>query len=192
VNLEDDDTTALLAAWSAGDEQAGARLTRRLYPELRRIAARQLASAPGDITLQPTELVNEAFLRLVDQQTAWKNRAHFFAIAARVIRRVLANQVRDRRRQKRGGGAVRVSLEDEPLAAPEVPPDVVALDEALGRLEQIDETACRVVELRYFGGLTIDETAQVLAVGRATVVRAWRYARAWLKDDLTTSGVASI
>lgn len=193
------DTTSLLVAWSAGDDKAGEALMERLYPELRQLAARRLRASGEDLTFEPTDLTHQAFLRLVDQRrTDWKDRAHFFAIAARVTRRVLVNYLRDRSRQKRGGGMVRTPLESiaEMRAAATrdsaAPPgsldgylDLLALEEALNELEKIDPRAVRLVELRYFGGLAMEEVADVLGVSRATAVRDWRSARIWLKDFLT-------
>lgn len=186
--IDVEETTSLLRAWTRGDEQAGDRLMERLYPDLRRLAASRLEEAGSDLTLQPTELVHEAYVRLVDQRrTQWQSRAHFFAIAARLVRRVLLNYARDRRRQKRGGGLTLLPLDEVRTAgAGETPPalDLLALDEALGRLAAIDPTAERVIELRYFGGLTVEETAEALGIGRATVVRSWRSGRIWLKELL--------
>jgi RNA polymerase sigma factor (TIGR02999 family) len=196
--VSSDDTTALLAAWSAGDADAGDRLAERLYPELRRLAARRLREAGRDLTLQPTELVHEAYLRLVDQtRTRWQSRAHFFAIASRTLRRVLANHARDRGRLKRGGGAHLVALDGElPLeiaqapASPLTEVDVLALEEALAVLEQVDPESARLVELRFYGGLSVEETAEVLGVSRTAVIRGWRSARAWLKSWL--DGTAAV
>jgi RNA polymerase sigma factor (TIGR02999 family) len=179
------ETTELLQAWAAGDEGAGSRLIARVYPQLRRLAAAQLRSVGSDEALQPTEVAHEAYLKLIDQKrTDWRSRAHFFAITTRLIRRILLNHARDHRRRKRGGGTVRVRLDDVELEVPATAIDLIALDDALERLAGVDERAARVVELRYFGGLTIDEVAATLAVGPATVERQWRSARVWLRAHL--------
>ena len=155
-----------------------------VYDELRVIAGRHLARERPERTLQTTALVNEAYLKLIDQRRVdWQNRAHFFAIAARLMRRILLDAARQRRREKRGGGAVGVSLEDRPVAAPASPidlPDLIALDRALQELEALDPDQGRIVELRFFGGLTVEETATVLDVSPATVKREWAMAKAWL------------
>ncbi len=180
------EVTRLLLAWGDGDESALASLTPLVYQELRRRAHRYMSGERAGHTLQTTALVNEAYLRLVEQdRVRWQNRAHFFAIAAQIMRRILLNYARDQQREKRGGGAVRVSLS---AVAPELGEEFVellALDEALERLALVDERKQRVVELRYFGGLSVDETAEVLKVSPVTVMRDWNLAKAWLLRELT-------
>jgi RNA polymerase sigma factor (TIGR02999 family) len=180
--------TQLLIAWSAGRREALDDLLPLVYEELRRLAARYLRHEPGDHTLQPTALVHEAYLRLIDQRRVqWRNRAHFYGVAAQIMRRILVDHARARRAEKRGAGWERVPLvEDEtPAGAGDV--DVLALDEALGRLAAFDSQQERIVELRYFGGLTIDEVAEVVGLSAATVVREWTIAKAWLRAELSES-----
>ena len=184
-----DDVTRLLDEWSHGDRSALDRLLPFVYGELRRIAARQLRSERAGHTLQPTALVHEAFLRLADQRTVdWHNRAHFYGVAAHVMRRVLVDYARRRAAKKRGDGADRVPLESvvDTVTATEIP--VLSLDQALTRLEQIDRGLARIVELRAFGGLTIDEAAHVLNVSPSTAKREWRTAKAWLARELAGEG----
>lgn len=173
-----EDVTTLLQAWSRGDQAAEAKLIPLVYDTLRQVAQAYLQRRPGQ-TLQPTDLVHEAYLKLIPQRHVnWQNRSHFYGIAARMMRRVLADHARRRRK------AERVTL-DSMFDAPGQPPlDIVALDEALRALESVDPQKCRIVELRYFGGLTVEETAQALRVSTSTVVRQWRAARAWLYREL--------
>ena len=178
--------TQLLAAWSGGDQAALEALTPLVHQELHRLAARYMAGErPGHI-LQATALVNEAYMRLVDwKDVRWQNRAHFFGMAAQIMRRVLVDVARSRDRAKRGGAQLQVSLSEAalvPAAAESV--DLVQLDEALGRLEALDPRQCRVVELRFFAGLSLEETAHVLDVSVGTVRRDWSLARAWLYREL--------
>jgi RNA polymerase sigma factor (TIGR02999 family) len=179
------EVTQLLQEWSSGRQDALDRLLPQIYAELRRLAASYLRRERRDHTLQPTALVHEAFLKLVDQRAVrWQNRAHFFGIAAQAMRRILVDHARAHGAGKRGSGERPVSL-DETLvltAAPDV--DLLALDEALTRLAAIDVQQSRVVELRYFGGLTMDETAEVLRISQATVGREWTLAKAWLYAEL--------
>ena len=188
-----DDVTELLDDWSRGDRGALDRLLPLVYAELRRIATRQLRKERAGHTLQPTALVHEAYLRLVEQRNVdWQNRAHFFGVAAGIIRRILVDHARRHAAAKRGNGAHRVSLEKIAGTAtlPEIP--VMALDHALDRLEQIDRGLAQIVELRAFSGLTIDEAAHVLQVSPSTAKREWRTAKAWLARELGLgSGVAS-
>jgi RNA polymerase sigma factor (TIGR02999 family) len=182
--------TQLLAAWGRGDEAAREELLPIVYDELRRIARSHLARERRDHTLQPTALVNEVYLLLVDQREInWQSRAHFFGIAARLMRQILMHHAEARRAAKRGGQKQRLSLSDvDQLAggkAGKEEIDALALDEALRRLERIDAPQCRIVELRFFGGLTIEETAEVLATSPATVKREWNAARAWLRHALS-------
>lgn len=176
-----EDVTGLLRAWSRGDPDAAERLVPLVYDELRRQAARYLRRERRDHTLRPTALVHEAYLRLVDQRNAvWKNRAQFFAVAAQVMRRILVDHARGHRADKRGGSCCRVSL-DEGLAVREPRDlDLVDLEEALVELSTLDPRKARMVELRFFGGLRLEDTAEVLGVSPATVTREWRMAKAWL------------
>jgi RNA polymerase sigma factor (TIGR02999 family) len=181
------DVTALLGDWSRGNRDALNRLLPLVYGELRRVAARQLRIERADHTLQPTALVNEAYIRLVDQrQVDWQNRAHFFGVAARIMRRILVDHARRHAASKRGDGVQCVSIDEakEAAAPDEIP--ILALDIALERLEKIDSELAKIVELRAFGGLTIDEAAHVLAVSPSTAKRDWRTAKAWLHRELGT------
>lgn len=180
------EVTGLLRAWSQGDEQALERLTPLVYDELRRIAGRYMARERPDHTLQATALVNEAYLRLVDAKgVSWQDRAHFFAISARTMRHILVDFARSRRYQKRGGGAEPVSLEESLVIQGQPGADLVALDDALNALAEMDARSSRVVELRFFGGLTVEETAEVLKVSPETVMRDWKVAKAWLLRELS-------
>ena len=181
-----EDVTELLLAWSRGDRQALDRLVPLVYSELKRRAGAQLARERGSHTLQPTALVHEAFLRLVDQRSAhWNDRAQFFGVAAQVMRRILVDHARARGAAKRGGDAVRISLDDAGDASTSPETDILLLNQALERLARLDERQARVVELRYFGGLTVEEVAAVLEVSQITVKRDWAMARAWLYRELT-------
>ena len=187
------DVTQLLLAWGGGDRSAGERLLPAVYAELKHQAARAMRGERSGHTLEPTALVHEAYLRLVDQRRAeWRSRAHFFGVAAQVMRRVLVDHARGRHAAKRGGAMERVTLGDADGAAasPDAPGGgvgVLALHDALDRLAAFDPEQARVVELRYFGGLSIDETAAALGVSAATVKREWAIARAWLRRELGTS-----
>ena len=181
--------TELLAAWGEGDRAALDRLTPLVHGELRRIARLHMRGERGGHTLQTTALVNEAYLRLVEQRQArWQNRAHFFAIAAQQMRRILVDYARRRLYRKRGGGALQVSLAEAEALPVEREPDLVALDEALERLAGFDPRRARVVELKFFGGLSNDETAEVLKVSAGTVERDWAIAKAWLRKELEGGG----
>jgi RNA polymerase sigma factor (TIGR02999 family) len=177
--------TKLLAAWAGGDLAAIDQLTPLIHEDLRRIARRHLArEGPGHI-LQPTALVNEAYVRLLDsQQVQWRDRAHFFALAARLMRRILVDDARARKYQKRGGDRQQVTLDGEALVGRERPPDLVALDDALEALAAIDPRRSRVVELRFFGGMSGEETAAILGISTETVTRDWRLAKTWLLREL--------
>jgi RNA polymerase sigma factor (TIGR02999 family) len=179
------DVTALLGDWSRGNRTALGQLLPLVYAELRRVAARQLRSERADHTLQPTALVHEAYIRLVDQrQVDWQNRAHFFGVAAQVMRRILVDHARRHAANKRGQGVRSVSMDDaQDVAAPNQIP-ILALDHALDRLDKVDAELTRIVELRAFGGLTIEEAAQVLGVSPSTAKRDWRTAKAWLSREL--------
>jgi RNA polymerase sigma-70 factor, ECF subfamily len=182
------DVTHLLVAWAAGDKTALDKLMPLVYRELRYLAKRQLRRERRDHTLQTTALVNEAYLRLVQQRDAqWQHRSQFFAIAASLMRRILVDHARRRRYQKRGGGAVRVTIEDLALASPARPHEIVALDDALRELDKRDKRKATVVELRYFGGLTVEEIADLLGVAPVTVKRDWVLAKAWLYRHMATT-----
>jgi RNA polymerase sigma factor (TIGR02999 family) len=174
----------LLADWSTADPAARDALVAIVYEELRRLAHHYMQGERANHTLQTTALVNEAYLRLTDlTRMQWRDRAHFFAMAATLMRRVLVDHARDRARDKRGGGVVFTALADEQVAAPSTI-DALALDEALDRLATIDPLHARIVELRYFAGLTIEETSAALGISPATVKREWTWARAWLYHQL--------
>ncbi len=180
--------TALLAAWSDGDRAALDQLMPLVYDELRRMAHRYLGRERAGHTLQSAALVNEAYLKLIGEQNMnWQNRAHFFAVAAQLMRMILVDYARTRNRDRRGGGAQRVSLEDALMAADEQSADLVALDDALKGLAVFDERKSKVAELRFFGGLSVEETASVLKVAPVTVMREWRLAKAWLFRELSKS-----
>ena len=175
------DVTRLLANWSKGDKSALDQLMPLVHAELRRIAQSQMRHERGNHTLQATALVNEAYIKLAGQENfEWQNRAHFFAVCAQVMRHILVDHARAHARDKRGGGAIQVSLSQVAVASGEEAGDFVALDEALRALEIIDPQKGKIVELRYFGGLTTEETAEVLDISPRTVRREWRRAKAWL------------
>ena len=179
------DITRLLIAWCEGDTKALGSLIPLVENELHRIARHYMRRENPGHTLQTTALVNEAYLRLVNQKNVrWQNRAHFFGIAAQIMRRILLNYARDRHRHKRGGRAVQVSLSEVAVMSEEKSAELIALDEALERLALIDERKARVVELRYFGGLSVEETAEVLKVAPVTIIRHWNMAKAWLAREL--------
>ncbi len=180
------DVTSLLAAAAAGDRQAAADLLPLVYDELRKLAAARMAAESPDHTLQPTALVHEAYLRLVGpvDDGRWDNRGHFFAAAAEAMRRVLVNYARDRNRQKRGGGRVRVELLDRAGALAEDPDLILSLDELLARLSAEDPAAARVAHLHLFGGLSVADAGDAAGVSRPVAYRNWKYARAWLRDAL--------
>ena len=186
TDISSSDVTGLLVQWSRGDQQALERLMPLIYAECRRIAARQLRQERRDHTLDPTALVHELYLRLVDQRRAtWENRAQFFGIAAQIMRRILVDHARARQTAKRGGSALLVSLD----AAADTPndthvEDVLAIDEALDTLSALDAEQVRIIELRFFAGLTVEETAHVVGRSPRTVKREWRLAKAWLHREL--------
>jgi RNA polymerase sigma factor (TIGR02999 family) len=187
VQSQNHDVTGLLAAWSGGDAQALEALTPVVYDELRRIAGRYLRRERPGHTLQGTEIVHEAYLRLVNQRVHWQNRAHFYGIAAQFIRRILVDHARNRQAQKRGAGGVKLSL-DEAIATPERRDiDLVKLDDALSDLAKLDSQQARIVELRYFAGLSVEETAEVVGISPATVKRDWTTAKAWLYRALSAN-----
>jgi RNA polymerase sigma factor (TIGR02999 family) len=179
------DVTRLLLAWSGGDREALEKLLPLVYSELRRRAESQMRRERSEHTLQPTALVHEAYLKLVDQQgVAWKDRTHFFAVASRAMRQILVDHARRRRTEKHGGREVRLSVEDVELATEPRSLDLLALDLALDRLAALDERQSRLVELRVFAGLTIEEAADVLGCSHATVSRDWKHAEAWLHREM--------
>jgi RNA polymerase sigma factor (TIGR02999 family) len=180
--------TQLLLDWSEGNHAALEQVTPLVYGELHRLAHRHMNRERAGHTLQTSALVNEAFLRLVDQRNVkWNNRAHFFGLAAQMMRRILVDYARSHLYAKRGAGAVHVSLDQVGLASDEPTAEVTALDEALGKLESIDPQQARVVELKFFGGLTIKETAEVMGISVDMVKREWSTARAWLYREMTGS-----
>jgi len=179
------DITALLVDWSKGDKAALDKLFPLVERELHRLAHSYMRKERSNHTLQTTALVNEAYLRLVDQRdTRWQNRAHFFGIAAQIMRRILMNYARDRQRIKRGGGAIQMSLSETDVVSVTKVSELLALDEALDRLAAIDKRKAKVVEFRYFGGLSVEETAEVLDVSSITVTRDWNMAKAWLAREI--------
>jgi RNA polymerase sigma-70 factor, ECF subfamily len=181
-----EEVTHLLLAWSRGDRSALDRLISLVYKELRRLAHRYMGQERAGHTLQTTALVNEAYLRLIDaSRVRWQNRAHFFAVSAQLMRRILVDFARAHRNLKRGGEAQQVSLDEVLLLPREPDADLVALDEALTALAAIDPRQARAVELRFFGGLSVEETAEVLKVSPETVHRDWRAAKAWLLRELS-------
>jgi RNA polymerase sigma-70 factor (ECF subfamily) len=185
VDVPSHDVTRLLARWTDGDEAALQQLVPIVHEELRRLARRQMAGERPGHTLQPTALVNEAYLRLVNlKQMHWQNRAHFFAMGARLMRRILVDFARSRGYRKRGGGAKQVSFTEALDVAGGQPTDVVALNDALEALAAVDERKSQVVELRFFGGLSVEETAEVLNVSRETIKRDWTFAKMWLLRHL--------
>jgi RNA polymerase sigma factor (TIGR02999 family) len=181
--------TELLRNWSDGDKQAQEELFQVVYNELHRQAARYLRNEQPGISLQTTDLIHEAYLRLTGQQHfEWQNRLHFFAIAAKVMRHILVDHVRSRQAAKRGGSDIRLPLEDAMVVLPGQDLDLVALDEALTRLAEIDPQQSQIVELRFFSGLSVEETAKVLDVSERTVKRDWNVAKAWLRRELSRGG----
>ena len=187
--MGDVDVTTLLLDWSHGDKTALERLTPLVYDELRRLAKRYLRKERSGHTLQSTALANEAYLRLVDQsQVQWQNRAHFFGVAAQMIRRILVDYARARHANKRGSGFTLLSLDDAMGVPEKRSVELIALDEALIELGRLDERASRIVELRFFVGLSVEETAEVVDVSPATVKREWTSAKAWLFRELRERG----
>jgi RNA polymerase sigma factor (TIGR02999 family) len=184
--------TALLIDWRGGDERAVQKLLPVVHGELRRIARRQMAGERREHVLQATALVNEAYLRLVDvRHVQWQDRAHFFAMAARLMRRVLVDFARAQKNQKRGGALQRVTFDQNLPVASETPEDVIAIDEALRSLAVQYERKSQVVELRFFGGLSVEETAEVLKISQETVMRDWKFAKNWLMRELSRSATAN-
>jgi RNA polymerase sigma factor (TIGR02999 family) len=182
--LTSDNLTALLVEWREGDEAALNRLMPLVYDQLRRIAHRYVQRERDGHTLQTSALINEAYLRLADQEVAWQNRSHFFAVTARVMRHILIDHARRRRYAKHGGEARQVPIEEASAMSLERAAELIALEEALDELAKLDQRKSRVVELRYFGGLSLEETAEVLDISLMTVRRDWRAAKAWLYRQL--------
>jgi len=180
--------TEQLIAWSKGDDAALEQLIPAVYQELRRMADHYLRGEDSGHSLQPTALVHEAYLRLIDQTNVeWQNRAHFFGVAAQMMRRILIDHAKAKHRVKRGGTAVKVMLDENVNFTQERASELLALDDALQSLARMDERKSRIVELRYFGGLTVEETAQVLGISDKTVMRDWNLAKAWLYRELTSN-----
>src|ERR1041385_387269 len=178
--------TGLLQAWNGGDNQALDQLTPLVYGELYRAARRCLSRRRRGQTLQTTALINELYVKMIDlRRVSWQNRAHFFAVCARQMRRILVDFFRSGQYQKRGGGAERVSLDTSAVVSREARRDLLAIDEALNRLAAVDGRKSQVVELRFFGGLSVKETAEVLKVSPETVMRDWKLAKAWLLGELS-------
>ena len=178
--------TELLSRWNEGDTAARDALIPIVYNELRRVAKRCLGGQRSDHTLQPTALVHEAYLRLVKQDSMGQNRAHFFAMAAKAMRQILVDHARRRAAAKRGGGAVALVLEEAMAPQKNVTLDLIALDDALKRLAALDPRQCEIVELRFFGGLSVEETSQVVDISPATIKREWATARLWLHREMST------
>jgi RNA polymerase sigma factor (TIGR02999 family) len=183
------EVTRLLIAWSDGDQAALDELLPLVYQELHRLAHRHLRRERGGHTLQTTALVHEAYLRLIDQkEVQWRNRAHFFALSAQMMRRILVDSARARKRRKRGGGALQITFDEGLEVSDERAAEVVALDEALQSLAEFDQRKSRMVELRFFAGLSIEETAEVLGVSPGTVMRDWTLAKTWLQREIKKRG----
>ena len=177
--------TRLLVAWGRGDESALEQLAPLVHQELHRLAHRYMKNEPAGHVLQTSALVNEAYIRLIDWKTVkWQNRAHFFAVSAQMMRRILVDFARDRQYIKRGGGTVQVSLSEAASLAEYKGSDFVALDEALNALAELDQRKCQVVEMRFFGGLSVKEVSEVLSVSEETVMRDWKLAKVWLLREL--------
>jgi RNA polymerase sigma factor (TIGR02999 family) len=184
-SVSQQEVTQLLADWSRGDDAAFAKLTPLIYEELRRIAHRHMGGQRPDHTLQTTALVNEAYLRLADQtKPNWQSRAHFFAVAARAMRQIVVDYAKSQRAQKRGGGALKIELDEGAIVSPEQSQEIIDLHEALERLGTLDSRKAQVVELKFFGGLNYDEIAEVLKIARMTVRRDWEFAKLWLYTEL--------
>ena len=184
------EVTSLLLASSQGDEEALNKLLPLVYAELRKLASRYLRKERPDHSLQATALVHEAYLRLVGQEVSWQNRAHFFGVAAEMMRRILIDNARKHQASKRGSGAIKLALDEALDMADEKAAELIALDDALKALAVFDEQKSKIVELRFFGGLSIEETAQVMGLSAATVVRQWKLAKAWLYHEVNRSSDA--
>jgi len=192
LSMSSHQITELLVAWSEGDRSALEQLTPLVHAELRRLAHRYMNGERAGHTLQTTALVNEAYLRLIDwKNVRWQNRAHFFGVSAQLMRRILVDYARERQYLKRGGGALQVSLSEAGALSVELSSDLVALDEALTALSKMDRRKEQVVELRFFGGLSVEEAAEVLQVSAETVMRDWRLAKVWLLRELDKNSCES-
>ena len=184
-----EEVTQLLVAWESGDQAALNQLMPLVYDELRQIAHRYLRRERADHTLQTTALVNEAYLKLVGEKNpSWQSRAHFFAAAANVMRHILVDYARTRNRSRRGGGAQQVPLDDALIVSTERASELLVLDDALNGLEKFDVRKSRIAELRYFGGLSVEETAEVLHISPTTILREWRLTKAWLHHEMSKGG----
>jgi RNA polymerase sigma factor (TIGR02999 family) len=187
-----EEITQLLLKWSKGDDAALDHLIPLVYPELRKLARRYMGRQDPAHTLQTSALINEAYLRLVDQQAVeWRDRAHFFAAAAQMMRHILIDHARSHRYAKRGAGAQHIPLDDVTVVSQERAAELIALNDALTRLAKIDQRKGQIVELRFFGGLTVDETAEVMKLAPITIKREWRSAKAWLHSEIGSSAVES-
>lgn len=185
VPAECSETTRLLRAWADGDQQALGKLTPRVYDELRRLARHLMHGEQPGRTIQTTELIHEAYIKLIDVSNVdWQQRAHFFAIAAQIMRRILLDRARRRVAAKRGGAAVRLNLDEAPDLGTSRAREIIQLDDALNALARLDQRKAQVIEFRFFAGLSVQETAEVLKISSDTVLRDWRLARAWLLKEL--------
>jgi len=186
--MQASEITEMLAGWRDGDRAALDRLLPLIRTELHRIARRHLARERNDHSMQPSSLVQEAFLRLLpDVDCGWRNRAHFFAVASQVMRHILVDYARQKHREKRGGGAVHIPVDAAVVLSPDQVEEIVSLDLALQRLAKTDQRKSKVFEMRFFGGLSVEETAEVLGVAPNTVIRDWDFARAWLRRELSST-----
>lgn len=182
---ETQEITCLLLDWNKGDDSALGKLMPLVESELHRIASQYMRRENSNHTLQTTALVNEAYLKLIDQHRAnFQNRAHFFALSALIMRRILLDHARNQKRSKRGGGAVHLDIAEVAVVSPKLNEDIIALDFALKKLEEFDSMKAKIVELRHFGGLEVKEVAEILQVAEITVMRHWRMAKAWLRKEL--------
>lgn len=183
--IETPEITCLLLAWNNGDNSALVKLMPLVESELHRIATRYMRRENSDHTLQTTALVNEAYLKLIDQRQAkFQNRAHFFALSAQIMRRILLDHARNQKRSKRGGGSEPLDIAEVAVVSPQINEDLIVLDLALKKLEEFDSMKAKIVELRHFGGLEVKEVAEVLDVAEITVMRHWRLAKAWLRKEM--------
>jgi RNA polymerase sigma factor (TIGR02999 family) len=189
MNREQPEISLILKDWSGGNRASADALLSLVYDELRKIARQYLRKERSDHTLQPTALVHEAYMKLIDiSEISWQDRAHFFAVASNIMRQILVDHARARLTEKRGGEAQRIALEDAISFSDKPDVDLLALDEALKKLAEFDEQQCRIVELRFFGGLTIEETAHVVGISPATIKREWTLAKAWLFRKMKSDG----
>jgi RNA polymerase sigma factor (TIGR02999 family) len=192
MDIPSQELTLLFQNWEKGDEEALERLIPIVYQELHKLASRCMSHENPGHTLQTSALINEAYLKLVNQKNVhWESRGHFMAIAARLMRRILVDHAREKHRQKRGGSIRPVSLDECMIAVEEGSPDLLALNDALAAFEKIDPRKCRVVELRFFAGLTVEETAEALGIAPNTVLRDWNMAKAWLYREMSSGSTSS-